>query len=55
MMSYQFNNSCLIWGSTLFSSKDLEMMSLVSFIGTLVYRLEMSSESINILILTQLC
>ena len=45
MMSYQFSNSCLNWGSTPFPSKVLEMMSLVSFTGTLVYRLEMSSEA----------
>ena len=44
MMSYQFNNSCLIWVSTPFSSQALEMMSLVSLTGTLVYRLEMSSD-----------
>ena len=34
-----------MWGSTLSSTRVLVMISLVSFTGTLVYRLEISNEA----------
>jgi hypothetical protein len=44
-MSYQFINSCRVWGSSRFFSRVLAMISRVSVTGMFVQRFVMSSEA----------
>jgi len=45
MASYQFRSSCCAWGFTLLLLRLLAIIFLVSFIGMLVYKFEMSNEA----------
>ena len=45
MMSYHSSSSCRVWWLGTSLSNVLEIMSLVSFTGTFVYRFVMSSEA----------